>query len=202
MSRALLLSIKPKWVSKILNGEKTIEVRKSKPKCDLPIDVYIYCTKEEYLYRTNKGYFSSKKPLEVGKGTDYSFAYSDEGKVVAKFTLNKVEEIYFENHKSIYCDDPLYPETDSLSYDELLDKSCTKALPYGETEIGNYIGEKGYAWHISNLVIFNRPRELSDFKHCTEKTCVYGKCHKYMHCLKPLTKAPQSWRFIEAVGDK
>ena len=44
--KSILISIKPKWVAKILNGEKTIEIRKTMPKCDLPIDVYIYCTKD------------------------------------------------------------------------------------------------------------------------------------------------------------
>ena len=43
-------SIKPKYVAKILNGEKTIEVRKSKPKSKLPIQVYIYCTKGKKNY--------------------------------------------------------------------------------------------------------------------------------------------------------
>lgn len=38
----ILISIKPEWVKKILSGEKTIEVRKSKPKFALPITCYIY----------------------------------------------------------------------------------------------------------------------------------------------------------------
>ena len=36
--KAIMISIKPKWVAKILNGEKTIEIRKAMPKCELPID--------------------------------------------------------------------------------------------------------------------------------------------------------------------
>ena len=52
MSKAILISIKPKYVAKILNGEKTIEIRKTMPK-DLPIDVYIYCPKDkEKLFQT------------------------------------------------------------------------------------------------------------------------------------------------------
>lgn len=43
MSKAILLSIRPEWVAKILNGEKTIEVRKQFPK-DYRGWVYIYCT--------------------------------------------------------------------------------------------------------------------------------------------------------------
>lgn len=45
--KAILMSIRPKWVEKIANGEKTVEVRKTVPKCDQPFKVYMYCTKEK-----------------------------------------------------------------------------------------------------------------------------------------------------------
>ena len=32
MSKAVMISIRPKWCEKIINGEKTIEVRKTRPK--------------------------------------------------------------------------------------------------------------------------------------------------------------------------
>lgn len=38
----ILISIKPEWVKKILSGEKTIEVRKTKPKFAPPLICYIY----------------------------------------------------------------------------------------------------------------------------------------------------------------
>ena len=55
MKKSILISIRPEWVAKILNGKKTIEIRKTMPKCDLPIDVYIYVThgqalKVSYIY--------------------------------------------------------------------------------------------------------------------------------------------------------
>ena len=49
--KAIMISIKPEWVCKILNGEKTIEIRKTMPKCKLPCKVYIYCTKGKKLYK-------------------------------------------------------------------------------------------------------------------------------------------------------
>ena len=56
--KAILISIQPRWVAKILNGEKTLEIRKTMPKCDLPIDVYIYCTKDKpYIGIIPNGYF-------------------------------------------------------------------------------------------------------------------------------------------------
>ena len=44
MSKAVLISIRPEWVRKILNGSKTVEIRKTAPKCGVPFKCYIYCT--------------------------------------------------------------------------------------------------------------------------------------------------------------
>lgn len=44
MSKTVMLSIRPKWCEKIASGEKTIEVRKTRPKLDMPFRCYIYCT--------------------------------------------------------------------------------------------------------------------------------------------------------------
>ena len=42
MSKAVLLSIRPEWCEKIINGRKTIEVRKTRPKMNPPFKCYIY----------------------------------------------------------------------------------------------------------------------------------------------------------------
>lgn len=45
MAKAVLISIRPKWGEKIISGEKTIEVRKTRPKkLKNPFKCYIYCT--------------------------------------------------------------------------------------------------------------------------------------------------------------
>lgn len=49
MSKAVMLSILPKWCAKIASGEKTIEVRKTKPKLETPFKCYIYCTQDKHL---------------------------------------------------------------------------------------------------------------------------------------------------------
>lgn len=41
MSKAVMISIRPKWCEKICNGEKTIEVRKTRPKLETPFKCYI-----------------------------------------------------------------------------------------------------------------------------------------------------------------
>ena len=169
--KSILISIKPRWVAKILNGTKTIEIRKSMPKCELPIDVYIYCTKGSYI-----GYLSNKYV----------------GKVVAKFTLNKVEEIYWKQDLSNpYISDNYNLETDTLNEWELRNKSYLES-----EELEDYLGfdesefkALGYAWHIDNLVIFDKPKELSEFK-----TYFNDFYKRKPH---PLMKAPQSWQFVE-----
>lgn len=45
MSKAVMISIRLKWCEKIARGEKTIEVRKTRPKkLKNPFKCYIYCT--------------------------------------------------------------------------------------------------------------------------------------------------------------
>ena len=186
--KSIMISIKPKWVAKILNGEKTIEIRKTMPKCEYPIDVYIYCTKEEYLLRTNKGYIASKKGVAVGKDSEYTSAYSEDGMVVAKFTLNKVEEILIY-WKGKYCEEPYY-KTNSLSEVELLEKSCLLTFE----NICNYMATKGYAWHIDNLEISDSPKELGEFYN---KPHIIFTRNGMLYGCTPLIKAPQSWCYVE-----
>ena len=200
MSKAILLSIRPQYVAKILNGEKTIEIRKTMPKCDLPIDVYIYCTKDKYVLRGVSSCAYLPHPRMDGKSTirfDKDFPVLN-GKVVAKFTVRKVEKIQqYENEH--YCD--VYYRTTTLIQNELLSKSSL--TPY---ELSLYLNDKdGYAYHIEDLVVFDKPKELSDFKHicpnimCDE--CNYAdlstdKCLPI--CSNQLKRAPQNFVFVDS----
>lgn len=192
--KSILISIKPKWVAKILNDEKTIEIRKTMPKCGLPIDVYIYCTKESILFYNDlkKEYYSVSKSLTALEKYDLS------GKVVAKFTLNKVEKfdlIEEQKYKGNSNDEILKYNECIRKQKEIARKSClsfcelicycdTKALGINQKEM------IGYAWHISNLEIFDKPKELSELKQ------EWYDCGNNFHS-KPLTKAPQSWCYVE-----
>ena len=92
--KSILLSVRHLWVEKILNGTKTIELRNSKPRLPLPIDVYIYCTK--------------------AGNTTLS------GKVVAKFTLKNVERIKPHLDENLPCQ---RVKTDTMMEEELLERS-------------------------------------------------------------------------------
>lgn len=55
MNKAVLMSINPEWVRKIMSGEKTKEVRKRAPLTKHPYKVYIYCTKNGEQYEHFNG---------------------------------------------------------------------------------------------------------------------------------------------------
>mgnify|MGYP002526511972 FL=1 len=60
MSKAVMMSLKPKWIELILNGAKTREVRKRAPLLRQPIKVYLYCTKDEEAWMAGiKGKYQS-----------------------------------------------------------------------------------------------------------------------------------------------
>ena len=172
--KAILMSIRPEWVAKILNGEKTVEIRKKFPK-DYVGWVYIYCCKNKpNLYRHFKGEFLLLK--ETKKICLWN------GKVVARFWCDNVEELMFL--------EGLYSTLDR-GY-------CTDTLDNAQVEIKSHVPQesiidylyskgKGYAIHITKLEIFDIPKEISGF------FTVMGT-HKPSYMLE---KAPQSWCYIE-----
>ena len=44
MKNSVMISIRPKWCELIANGEKTIDIRKNRPRLTTPFKCYIYCT--------------------------------------------------------------------------------------------------------------------------------------------------------------
>ena len=193
MSKSILLSIRPEWVEKILNGEKTIEVRKQFPK-DYVGWVYIYCTKDyKKILFENGGYGWRLNTWNKNKNA----ITTNNGKVVARFWCDKVETIslpytYFGTNKWVSCENERTLQTETIDEQELLKKSCIS-----EEQIYKYLNFKkspkqvGYAIHISKLEIFDEPRELSEFKFWKDKS-EYGCWYE-----NKLTKAPQNLCYIE-----
>lgn len=50
MSKAVMISIRPKWCEMIVSRKKTVEVRKDRPRLEPPFKCYIYCTKPRYPF--------------------------------------------------------------------------------------------------------------------------------------------------------
>ena len=152
MSRAVLISIRQKWCEKIADGEKTIEVRKTRPKLETPFRCYIYRTKGTVPHIINGKWVK----IEVG------------GTVVGEFVCDKIYELAPLNHAP----------------DDVEQMACLT-----REEIVQYLRGIGYGWHISNLRIYDHPRKLWEFT-VLRKT-------KYGLAPVPITRPPQSWRYVE-----
>lgn len=159
--KAVLMSIKPKWCELIASGEKTVEVRKTKPKLEPPFKVYVYMTMD----KCQKVVCNEK--LEKQSIFDRAQNIAN-GRVIGEFLCDKI--VQFKN--SLY-DDGLH---------ETVARSC---VPMYDLLV--YIGKQsfGYGWHISNLVIYEKPKELSEFSK-------YG-----FERFVPVKRPPQSWCYVE-----
>ena len=195
-NKAILMSIQPKWCELIANGKKTVEVRKTKPKLETPFKVYIYCTKgSPYLNRHNNRIYLEPKDTLGGRG--YGTYERLSGEVIGEFICNKIDRISHcgTSNKDIRL--------------KIVDKNwCFKELDYeylnkcqlSYFDINEYTnGCDVYAWHISNLVIYDKPRELNNFyvpvKDYWE---TYDPSNYINGCWqKPLQKPPQSWCYIK-----
>lgn len=147
MEKAVLISIQPKWCALIGNGKKKVEVRKTVPNADTPFKCYIYCTK--------------------GSGMKDRLTWSNDikhemnGKVIGEFTCDRIYDFPFGSSydESSMC---LMLRNDSCLTQEQL-------LLYGN-------GKTLRGWHIRNLIMYQKPKELADFG---------------------IEKAPQSWCYID-----
>ena len=136
MSKAVMLSIRPKWCEKIASGDKTIEVRKTRPKLRTPFKCYIYCT----LQGCNE-FFRVDLGGDVAKWNRGKW-WSRKGKVIGEFTCDRIYEIAPLNHAP----------------DDVEKQACLT-----REEIVNYLKGTGYGWHITDLRIYDAPCELSEF---------------------------------------
>lgn len=115
------------------------------------------------------------------------FAPKVQGKVIGEFICDKVVE--FEN--SMY--EPGFDETSVLS--------CV-----GFEELALYLGEKdfGYGWHISDLVIYDKAKALSEFIRPCDTPFQCDKCKDLVEnfgCGRTILRPPQSWCYVESEGD-
>ena len=175
--KAILISIKPKYVTKILNGEKTKEVRKRFPK-GYRGWVYIYCTKsKETLVKFDEDIIFKSYVKHII--TDSQKMLS--GKVVARF----------------YCDNVEYYEDLAFWSEEHENETCITPSDFFDYMCHIRSHRSCHLIHISQLEIFDKPKELSEFKpfnngmpqyRFTKNGCEY----------RTLTKAPQSYCYVES----
>lgn len=184
--KALLISVNPKQAAKILNGEQTVIIKKTMPKCALPIDVYVYCTKwlkEGILVKNSslrsigfvKGNAPKKDNLER-----LSHIRTLNGKVVVKLRIREIDKIRHDPWGESF-----FTEKDDYRTN-VLPKACI-----GYDELKRYLYEnefssgRCYAYHVSDLQIFDEPKELSDLR--------------YWGCLDKVKQAPRTFTYVEGL---
>lgn len=186
---AVLMSIRPEWCTLIASGKKTVEIRKTVPRKFVHNCFYgghVVEPFKVYIYCTDPNTVDPHKYLETYCDGNI---YKCNGKVFAEFVCEEVVELA-----------PINRADDTIE-----EKACMN-----REEIVRYLKGKGYAWYISDLVIYDQPRELSEF---------YRKCEEYPACddcefcswtieegyecvcdyEKPLKSPPQSWCYVEKV---
>lgn len=176
MSKAVLISIRPKWCELIASGKKTIEVRKTRPKLETPFKCYIYCTKAS---------FEHEDFMVINAGCDTAKAFYGGGFVLGEFI----------------CDDIRWNGGSSLivkeDREEATRGSCVsreKLFAYLGIVPGTSVYDKRcefYCWHISDLVIYDDPKKLGEFTGL-RKT-------KFGYAPYEITRPPQSWCYVEAL---
>lgn len=195
--KSVLISTRPKWCEKICHEigkeeagkpiyEKRIEVRKTAPK-EVPFKAYIYETKE-----SKRRYLDDR----FNSFLDNKSHYTDMGKVIGEFVCDKVYLIKNQGSRFSVAD-----EEQSVT-NEIARQSC---LDYDD--MVGYLGNKdGYGWHISDLKIYDRPRELSEFRKkgfMTEEEWLFNlypntHCHYEAWAKKfEIARPPQSWCYVE-----
>ena len=184
--KSVLISIKPKWCELIAYGKKTIEVRKNKPKLEPPFKCYIYMTAGNAVY-----------PVTIN-GMPYICSNLGGKKVIGEFVCGAVLPI-------------------SITYSDPNVKIALREFPYTcltDKEIMDYLGNgvTGYGWCISNLVIYDKPKELGEFfaycERCDKKPIACKFAYEennengyYSECMcdfkRPIERPPQSWCYVD-----
>ena len=196
MAKAVLISIRPKWCEKIISGEKTIEVRKTRPKMETPFKCYIYRTKGTVSHIINGEWVQ----MDVG------------GTIIAEFTCDRVYELETRSPGGSYY----VKGEDQPTTNDVARHSCLTLRDMHE-----YLqAGKGYGWHISKLGIYDTPKELGEFspacryknddKSCPSRriACSYQKYDynpdgsiNLVECGRTLERPPQSWCYVEELGN-
>ncbi|MBR2024685.1 MAG: hypothetical protein IKA02_02625 [Clostridia bacterium] len=246
MNKGVLYSIQPQHCDNILKLLKEWEIRKVKPSIEPPFTGYIYCTKEKSINNVFLIYGGGKYACFGDYRNAYTCdadgkvdCYIGNGKIIGEFVCDKIVEL-----ESEFWDDETYESIGVVRYDEEAEEKekfvfasngeenwlCQKACLKWE-ELRKYIGQginTFYALHISQLKIYEAPKELREFYkpikydnvcganvvHCghyqgleTVDYCEYndGDCSlkgcKELRKLYQIKRPPQSWCYVEVDND-
>ena len=203
MGKAVLISIKPKWCELIASGKKTLEVRKNRPKLETPFKVYIYCT----LSGSNE-FFKDDLNGDVTAWNRGKWG-ERKGNVIGEFVCDRIDS-HTADCLIVKEDRQKATIGSCLSGKEILEYLSGSKLLTDRYSICHL--QDFYCWHISDLEIYENPKELSKFNLPPERFCekeLCGSCPKEQSISeygdvmfdcewkRPIMKAPQSWCYVE-----
>ena len=185
--KAVLISIRPKWCEKIISGEKTIEVRKTRPKLNPPFKCYIYCTQSAdmlWILKERERSLHPDKIADVFKAAKCGGAYRGNGKIIGEFLCDQIINI---------------------NGAERIPSDAARPTCLEPAELHQYLGATtGFGWHISNLKIYDTPRELDAFRRECKNDWWCESCAMYSEyngtCGNgslQIRRPPQSWCYVE-----
>ena len=199
MMKSVLISIRPQWVEKIASGQKTIEVRKTATK-EVPFKCYIYESRNgghRCKHCNEKDSCYSYAPKNVG-------CYNGRGKVIGEFVCDRIicSQAYFDSQGKNHLTNVFPDDIKKTCLDEydLWDYIAGKAVKANQMYVG-------YLWHISDLKIYDNPKECSEFRKPCDRfldccTCRRLVRNEYMSCDNKITRPPQSWMHVEDLGEE
>lgn len=194
MNKAVMISIRPEWCRLIISGEKTMEVRKTRPKLEAPFKCYIYCTAGAGS-RTLNIPISRQCLLDDVKENGMLSMNCPIGnqKVIGEFTCDKIE-----------CVDIPYPAFQGRLDKRYIEESCVRYYALHRY----FFHDPAYFWHISDLEIYDTPKEITGFRRCCENDLWCESCGMYSHngdtcgnAALHIKRPPQSWCYLEACGE-
>ena len=113
--------------------------------------------------------------------------FKGRGQVIGEFVCDRIIHSFLNNN------DGWFVELGCLSKEEIDKYQGNNAILYG--------------WHISDLVIYDKPKELGEFKRVCDgncQSCQYAiwqtngwAYEPHIVDCKPITRPPQSWCYVE-----
>lgn len=212
MSKAVLISINPEWCDLILRGDKTAEVRKTRPKLETPFKAYIYCT-----LTASKEFDLDDHNWDISAKTRGGWP-EKRGRIIGEFTCSYIAPIFRSA--------PWNPGEPAKMYVRCADGHCRKGytdqllkdacLNKGGIEkyFSGLNGLVGYGWRISDLKIYDKPKSILDFHRAVDKTELWcekcaiggkkGTACAFCYGLDGLRirRPPQSWCYVEELSNE
>ena len=199
--KSIMTAVSPYLCEKIASSDCKILVKKSAPK-EVPFKAYIYATRPKKFYKcgavstSDELLWLANGKVEMGDGFMF-WADGDEyqclnGRIIGEFICDKVYNLVNAFGGIMFADENL----NQLEPQLFRDMSCL-----ADEQTADYLGNKdGYGLHITALKIYDKPKELSEFR----KPFIDYVPPKESKMVNPkigiseyVNRPPQSWIYVE-----